>query len=92
MCNMQSMFKRVRNKLTDCVWVKFSALMPHEFGVKNSYKILLKRFKILRRLTARRNSLNFPETFILFNINLAWGFVYLYALNITFVRSLNTHL
>ena len=28
------MFKRVKNKLTDCIWVKFSALMPREFAVK----------------------------------------------------------
>jgi hypothetical protein len=86
------MFKRVKNKFTDCVWVKFSALMPHEFAVKKSYRVHLKRFKILSRLTARRNSLNFPETFILFNINLPWGFVYLYELNITFVSEIFTHL
>ena len=85
------MFKSVKNKLTDCVWVKFAALVPHKFAVKNSYKVLLKRFKILSRLTARRNSLNFPETFILFNINLPWGVVYLYELNITFVRPLHIY-
>jgi len=85
------MFKRVKNKLTDCIWVTFSALMPYEFAVKTFAQNSTEEFQN-RRLTARRNSLNFPETFMHFNINLPWGFVYLYALNITFISDVFTHL